>query len=319
MATIDKKGVLHGSVYNIVYRGYFDKQVAQMKPKKFKQTLASKESSLEFGLCSTTARVIRHAFGYTYGGYDGRMINRMNSAVRNGVTASQKARGERDMHDADLGFLNGFQFNNNSPLPKVLRARPQTCLDAENKICIELPAITRKDIQAPSVNVHNYVLRFVAIAFDFKKEVFCYNSVKEIKIGYKESFEGGVIRLDDEVIKGRLVMLSMSIHAYASDGFGGAQTFNSKAWSPSELIGAWHIEAETETETENSDNGKTYRIIPLYYPGNNILKEIASLREKAEATAKKRPDKTLWLKPKSKVKTDTGGGPPKGDIKFPEK
>ena len=316
MAIIDKRGILHGSVDNIVYRGYLDKQVAQIKPKKFKQTLASKESSLEFGLCSSTARVIRHAFGYTYSGYDGRMINRMNSAVRNGITASQKARGERDMNDADLSFLSGFQFNNNSPMPKVLRARPETYLDAENKMCVKLPAITQKDIQGPR-NGANYIIRFAAIAFDFKNRVFCYNSVKEIKIGYKLDFGGGVIQLEDEVIKGRLVLLSMSIHASANDGFGGIETLNSKTWSPCELIGAWHTAGESEGGKDN--NIKKDRMIEVAYCGNDILKAIARLREKAQVTINQQK-KAVQAKPKIeiKLKPDTGPVLPKGDIKFPE-
>lgn len=318
MAIIDKRGILHGSVNNIVYRGYLDKQVAQIKPKKFRQTLASKESSLEFGLCSSTARVIRYAFGYTYSGYDGRMINRMNSAVRNGITASQKARGERDMNDADLSFLSGFQFNNNSPMPKVLRARPETYLDAENKICVKLPAITQKDIQGPC-NGADYILRFAAIAFDFKNRVFCYNSVKEIKIGYKLNFEGGVIQLEDEVIKGRLVLLSMSIHASGNDGFGGIKTHNSKAWSPCELIGAWHIAGESEGDKDNTI--KKDRMIEIAYCGNDILQAIARLREKAQAKVNEQK-KAVLARPKPKIesesKPDTGPVLPKGDIKFPE-
>lgn len=42
MAIIDKKGVLHGAVSNIVYRSYRNLQIAQIKPEKVRQTLKSK-------------------------------------------------------------------------------------------------------------------------------------------------------------------------------------------------------------------------------------------------------------------------------------
>ncbi|WP_256012514.1 hypothetical protein [Desertivirga xinjiangensis] len=319
MAIIDRNGILHGSMANNVYKGYRNRQVIQGKPKEFKQTLASKASGLEFGLCSTTAKAIRHAFIHTYSGYDGQMINRMNSAVRNGVSASRKACGERDVHDADLSFLQGFQFNNNSPMDKVLRARPQTYLDAENKICINLPPISIYDIKGPGDSNTQYALRFVAIAFDFKKEVYCYNSVKEIKIAYMQDFEGGVIRLEDAAIKGRLVMLSMSIHGYKDDGFGGLETINSKAWSPSELIGAWQIAGESEVAETNDEEAPAYRVIELVYWGNRILDEIKRLRQKAGAP-KKVPQKARAEnpKPRSEPWPVSIFELPKGDIGFPK-
>ena len=110
MAIIDKKGALHGSVSNIVYRTWRDLNVVQTKPSRVKQTLSSKEAGLEFGLCSSTARVMREAFCWAYKGCDGGMVNRFTSAVRKSVLASPKKRGERDIHAADLSFLKVFSL-----------------------------------------------------------------------------------------------------------------------------------------------------------------------------------------------------------------
>ena len=92
MALIDRRGVLHGSVSNMVYRSYRGQQIAQLKPAKVKQTVTSKEAGLEFGLASSTARAIRQAFANVFPGNDGRMSNRLTVAVRKCIASSDKER-----------------------------------------------------------------------------------------------------------------------------------------------------------------------------------------------------------------------------------
>ncbi|WP_256012362.1 hypothetical protein [Desertivirga xinjiangensis] len=291
MARIDKNGIIHGSKANDVYREYQGKQVIQSKPKEFKQTPNSQEGNLEFSLSSTTAMAIRHAFGYTYAGYDGKMVNRLNSAVYSCILASSKERGERDLNDADLSYLEGFQFNNNSPTDKVFKKKPKAYLDAENKILIDIPSLSYYDIK--SSHTGDYLLRFVVIAFHFKNKAFHYNGLKEITIRRGETLEGGEIRLEDELLKGRVIMLSMSLHGYHNDHFGGVQTINSSSWSPSEILAAWHIPAGGPEDETVAINNKP---LGLTYNGNEYLDKIAQLRNKV-----KTKKKTRGLKAKRKL------------------
>ena len=179
MAIVDRSGKVRGAISNLVYRSYRSLNIIQSKPAKVKQTIASKESGLEFGLCSNAACEIRKAFNPAYSGYDGAMINRFTGLVRKGLQAcTTKERGYRDMHDADLSFLQGFQFNANSPLDKVLKVRPIASLE-ENSIRVSLPAFSvRRDIKWLP-NALKCTLRIVAISFDFRKKVFSYLGCKE--------------------------------------------------------------------------------------------------------------------------------------------
>ncbi len=109
MAIIDTRGRLHGKIGPVVYRTVGNTNIAQIKAAKVRQTYATKESAIEFGLASNTAKVIRKAlYPLTYTA-DGGMINRLNTAVLKCIkTAEGKEKGERDLHDADLRPLEGF-------------------------------------------------------------------------------------------------------------------------------------------------------------------------------------------------------------------
>ncbi|WP_207424494.1 hypothetical protein [Desertivirga brevis] len=311
MAVIDTKGVIHGSVSNIVYRSWRDLNVVQMKPNKVKQTLSSKEASLEFGLCSSTARIIRQAFKWTYKGYDGGMINRCTSAVRKAVSASAKERGERDIHDGDMSFLKGFQFNNNSPVDKVLRVRASAELSQENKVIIHLPAVTENDIRG--CDAAYYIIRFTVVAFDFRKRVYSYVSTKDIRIGSREGYAGGSMELDELVPEGRLVAVCMSIHAYSQVFIEEMETVNSSKWSPAELLNVWQLPSVENMDIRTSKITKSFRANDqdwvFDYEGLEMLKRIAKLRDKAVKVNK--PSSKLTFSTNK-----TGPDLPKGDIKF---
>jgi hypothetical protein len=307
MAIIDKKGVHHGRIANTIYRTYRGKQIGQSKPLRVKQTVKTKEAGHEFGLCSSTAKTFRRAFGYAYKAHDGGMVNRLTGKVRKAVsTCMQKECGERDIHDAELQYLKGFQFNANSPLDSVLNARPQVQFTEDNKIKVYLPAIKIADIKG--IKANKYILRLVGIGFNFKKEVYSYNSYREIEISNKQPWEGGEILLDEGFAKGRLVLLSMSLHGYTDDGYQGLDCVNSKEWSPCEIIGAWHAHGELD-DTQITPSIVGLVTWPAVYAGNKLLLEIARLR------ANTTPKKPLVKGSEPSAKNSYNGSrPPGGDI-----
>ena len=202
--------------------------------------------------------------------------------------------------------LKGFPFQCNFPLHKVLSVRPQVEFTGDNKIKIFLPAIKKSDIKG--VKADKYILRFVGIGFNFRKEVYSYNSYREIEISHKQSWEGGEILLDEGFANGRLVLLSMSIHGYMEDGYQGMDCVNSKQWSPCEIIGAWHAHGELEdADTKQAD--EVVLSLKTPYEGNNALRQIARLRKKAQ------PQKPLVKSAKATFSNSAGGfNLPEGDI-----
>ena len=279
MANIDSKGILHGGVSNIIYRTYRGEQIAQIKPDRVKQTMDTKEAGLEFGLCSSTAKVVRKAFARTYKAYDGKMINRLSGKVRKAVTGCKhKERGERDIHDAELSHLIGFQFNAASPMEKALSIRPELQFTAENQIKIYLPQIKSSGIKGPAAS--KYILRLLAISFNFKKDVYSYSSYREVVIDAENPWNGGEILMEG-FADGRLVLLSMSLHAYEKDDFGGMDCLNSQSWSPSEIIGAWHANGVLDEPDMKAGIHNGVETMLGKYIGNQSLEKLAKLRGKS--------------------------------------
>ncbi|WP_207532087.1 hypothetical protein [Desertivirga arenae] len=308
MAKVDKKGKIRGTIGPNVHRTWRDIQVIQSKPKKKpKQTIGSKAAGLEFGMCSSIARGMREAFGWAYKAYDGGMINRFTTAVRSAVFASSKEVGERDIHDANLSFLKGFQFNNNSPLDKILKLRPSAELSEDNKVIVNLPPIAAKDIKSP--HAEEYGIRLLVISFDFKKGVYSNIAGKEIRITTKQSFEGGPIVFEETLPEGRLIAVSMSIYGYEKAFNGGMETINNVQWSPGEILNLWQLPIPAMKKAKIETKTCVYKDHDMGYQGNFSLQNIAWLRKKAA--------KSL-TKPLVKQAPKTPSAPdlPKGDISF---
>jgi len=313
MAVIEKDGALRGTVANYVYRRYRNLNIIQSKPGRVRQTLNSKKSSLEFGLCCSTAKQLRTAFQPVVMGYDGSMINRLNGLVRRSVQACRsKSAGQRDLHDAELSMLQGFQFNADSALSKVLKVRPEVSLTADRRVRVKIPALDRlTDIQAPARTSY-YILRAMVVAFDFKKELYCYAGHRDLLI---ESCTPAQDWLMDEVVpEGRVVMVSISLHAYLTNQLTDAVSINSKNWNPAELMGCWSVPAAEGQEEAHIEWPARARVMPdgehLFsgYVGRELLDEIRRLNEKYA----KKEDRGMVYR---KTEADTFRLPV-GDIRF---
>ncbi|WP_207534593.1 hypothetical protein [Desertivirga arenae] len=290
MAIVDKKGVLHGPVDNILYREYRGMQIAQIKPAKVKQTLASKEAGLEFGLAATTAASIRAVFLPGYKANDGAMANRLTTTTLKSIRAAiHKRRGERNIHDGDPNMFSGFQFNKNSPLDECLRVNPQVRTTEEGRIVVKLPAFTENELRGPAKGY--YVIRLMAVSFNFKTSLASYLSSKEIKINYGKGFEGAEIEVLESLPPGRLVLLGMFVHAYNWDTFDGYTRLNSKTWSPGAIIGGWQAPEQEEPEMTNRlEKEKAVvgdvKMYPLSYSGVEIQRKFEDIWAKQDKKVK---------------------------------
>ncbi|SKB77419.1 hypothetical protein SAMN05660226_03062 [Parapedobacter luteus] len=150
MALRDKNGKIRGKIDNIVYRGYKEKQIMQIAPKRVKQTLSTKLSALEFGLAARQAKFIRSIFDNVYEEYDGNMVRRLTAKVAACIRTAESEIGERDLHDADLNQLKGFSFNENALFEKLVAVPPSFNVAPNGTIRFKLgPFIPADDIVYP--------------------------------------------------------------------------------------------------------------------------------------------------------------------------
>lgn len=277
MATIDKKGIIHGRAGSLIYRGLGDGQVVQGIPSKMRQSVATKASSLEFGLASTTARAIRHYFfGASYYG-DGGMINRFTQTVLKSIRAGNEAEtGLRDLHQADLSLIEGFEFNKNSTLAQSTIPLPEVVLLDDGSVQIDFPEILRHNIEFPN-DANNIVIRVMVLAIDFKKEIAKFLGTKDIKLGRTTNLKAETWEVEEKARQGNILLVSFALRYFAPDGFNlDAVCLNNKDLNPSGIIAARHVNIiGTEADTPWTDR----RLIAGYY-GNILMEEFKRIQSK---------------------------------------
>lgn len=238
---------------------------------------------MEFGLASSTAKVIRQVLDPAYSRYDGKMINRLNSAVSACIrNSSSKGRGDRDLHDGHLACLDGFQFNAASPLHEELQYQPECCLREDGKLLIRLPAQQLK--RRKSHYRAEYTLRLLVTAIDFRQEWTRYLKHEDITLAYNLAFEGREWLVED-IPAGNIILVSLSLQATEYNSMHEPQSLNTKEWSPSAILAAYSTGGQ-EPELQGAEGKATYEerreagyIVLGSYFGNQILQAILLIRE----------------------------------------
>lgn len=277
MAVIDSKGYVRGAVGPSVFRRAWGKNIVQAKPRKVKQTAATIESSSEFGLISSTAACIRHAFAPAIRYYDGRVVGRATSAVSASIRGSaDTVRCRRDLHDGDLSNLVGLEFNNNSLLQDVLRLRAEVGRDSSGQVQVHLPALDmRRDLRLPEFlknKGYRMQVRFLLIGFNFRENYYEYIDHSELEYRRGEQSEAQTITFDSKVPSGCMLLLSMSVSLYGSNDFDREDVLlNNLQFSPCALIGAWQSEGVISlTDPKPLVEERQGRFM-MGYSGNEIL------------------------------------------------
>ena len=278
MGILRKNGNISGKVGNIVHRVWGNETIVQGMPRKFKQTFSSIECSAEFGLASSTAARLREIFSAAFQYRDGKMVNRLNKKVLEALRASpEKGRGDRDLHDASLEPLLGFQFNNNSPLNEVLNVRPTSSF-SEGKLRVSIPSFDAyKAIKG--LSCLKYRLRLLVMAVDFRNEWSQYIGHQDMEVRERGDFPGAEISFDD-IPEGTILMASLSLHALNQNSLGEIQELNSEKWCPAEIILAVHnpVQKPVELSPEEARFLQDKRMY-FVYCGNTILLKMQKLRE----------------------------------------
>jgi hypothetical protein len=290
MAIIDNRGNIRGAVGPNVFRHSRGKNIIQAKPRKYKQTAASIASAAEFGLISSSAAVIRHAFKPAYRYYDGHAVGRMTSAVGRSLrSAAGTIRGHRDLHDGDLSGLLGTEFNGNSLLKDVLPVQPRISRDKTGAVLVQMPAWNMKtDLKLPRELMykgHQIKVRFLLVAFSFRESYYEYVDNQELEYLLHQNAGAQELRLSGDIPQGCLLLLSMSVSLYGSHGLDeGFVLLNSAAFSPAALVAGWQEPGliPLKQATAGPAEERPSRMV-IDYAGNRLL---AGLQKRIEQQAR---------------------------------
>lgn len=287
MAKINNKGMVSGSAGSVVYRNYRGMNIIQGKPRHFQQSSESIKASTEFGLSSSAAAIIRSAFEPAYLHRDGEAAARstqlVHRSIRNSLTAVM---GQRDLHDGDLRFLEGMDFNVRSKLSEVFQVSHQVSRDEQGRVMVSLGAIEAKTaIRLPGwmqKQASRYRIRFSLIGFNFRKEYYEYLEFRDLEIGRNEKREAQQILFQTAPPKDQLLLLSMTLMAYSGRNMEeGAVLLNSRECSPCALIAAFAA-AEVgdlpgralEPDVAGIPEHRQGRIVLTGYEGNRLIRKL---------------------------------------------
>ncbi|WP_069661045.1 hypothetical protein [Arcticibacter eurypsychrophilus] len=283
MATIDKRGMLHGTAGSVIYLECRGKNIIQGKARTFKQTEKTIRSATEFGLSSSAAAVIRTAFEPAYFFKDGTAAYRSTQLVYRSILNNVSGeKGKRDLHDGDLSALNGLDFNANSKLHEVLQMSHSVGRNAAGLVSVTLGSLnTKTEIKRPKGANGAYMkhrIRLMLVAFNFREEYYENLGFQDLDLEGYQNFKGQVINFTESVPDGCLAMVSMSLMLYSTI----CQTdesilLNSAAFSPCAIIGAFQSEKPSqyplkEVNMQPSDYpGREGKITVMFYKGNFLL------------------------------------------------
>ncbi|HEY5750655.1 MAG TPA: hypothetical protein VIU12_31550 [Chryseolinea sp.] len=118
----------------------------------------TRENNQEFSHAGQAGKLLRKAFqSVLRNTADGRVASRLTKQMMVALKADATSdRGQRNVVDGELGFLQGFEFNNNSHLGSVLTAQYTTSIDrATGKMAANLPKfVPMNNVFAPPGATH---------------------------------------------------------------------------------------------------------------------------------------------------------------------
>ena len=135
----------------------------------------ARENQAEFSRAGKAGRVLRHAFNTLLQNAKGkRVIARLNKELMKAIKADAiNPRGLRNVVNGNLGFLRGFEFNNNANLKTTLSVVCTTSINrATGTATVEVPSLVPSEaIKAPEGATH-YRIVCGAAAINFEAETF---------------------------------------------------------------------------------------------------------------------------------------------------
>ncbi|EOR93654.1 hypothetical protein ADIARSV_3163 [Arcticibacter svalbardensis MN12-7] len=300
MATIDNKGMVHGTAGSVIYRTYRGKNIIQGKAKVFKQTEKTKRSATEFGISSSSAAVLRTAFEPAYFFKDGTAAYRSTQMVYRSILNNVSGeKGKRDLHDGDLSFLQGLDFNANSKLNEFLQMSHSVSKSEEGLVRVTLGSLnTKTGIKRPKNASGAYMkhrIRLMLVAFNFREEYYENLGFQDMDLEGYQSFEGQVITFTEKIPEDCLALVSMSLMLYSTV----SQTnesilLNSVAFSPCAIIGVFQSEKPSEyplKEVEMQPShypGREEKIKGMFYKGNLLVMVLVNKTNKQTGESNKR-------------------------------
>lgn len=242
---IAANGAIRGLVGNLVARKIGNQQILQSRPRKAKQTVATKKASIDFGQASNAGGFVRSALSDTHLNlYDSHMVGRLNGQILRAMRANpDQIPGKMSLQHGKLNRLANFQFNEKSNTQDYLNFDIELSLHENNLLTIDIPKF-KKDRDITFLDAAGKMIVVInAMAIDFVKAEYHIVSYTEIEIncaqleGWREAER---IEVDCTPVMGCVTFVGLSV-LYFNNSRGRDILINSKALHPASIVGAFNI------------------------------------------------------------------------------
>ncbi|WP_449435683.1 hypothetical protein [Pedobacter steynii] len=239
MGRLDGK-YIRGLVGDAVFKKVGKKQVVQGKSKKkIKQSPATKKAASIFGKASNLASDIRVTLAQTIGDHDGSMVSRFtgeNALILNSAFIPETK--TFNFSVASFDKLNGFEFNIDSPVRKLLFAQPAV-ITTDEAIKIALPEMNiPKDLKFPTEG-NNCIFAFQLALFDLENYRCLNQETQSIEIKYEyKPLTVAAKEFSFTAQPGCLCIINVTLR-YFTKTFAGNLGINSKSFNPAAILKAF--------------------------------------------------------------------------------
>lgn len=238
MARLNNNKQFVGRIGNVVIKQIGKTIIVQSSPHNIKQTIATKKSSNEFLQCSTWSKHLRNCLNpFLNDCSDTFMYKRFTSVVYKAIQQNNSLpKGERTALNSDMSFLNGFEFNTNSPLSNSISISPIISLNNQNQIHIILPEFDPKTAIKFPKNIFDAELLFYIIATDMVPSNTFDEMYMSIPIHYDSDTISETFWLSPVIQSQRLIVVCAKLFFYKSTIFTPKDYINTKAFNPSQIV-----------------------------------------------------------------------------------
>jgi hypothetical protein len=278
MAIQDNKGYLRGKVGPVVYRSSDGVRIVQSVPRKFEQALVTQLNGHEFGLASNLASIMRQVLASTVDCVDGKIMYRLTGTVRNCLHQTDKAIGDRDLHDANLEAFKGFELNINAPFEKTLKKHPALKVTETGEIIFNLNLDNpEKDLVLLGKEKEvNAVIKVTSIAFNFRKEEIQLIDHVEFRISRGKATELSWLS-DKNLPAGSFLLVVLSLHYSKQGWMGNQQSVIDLEYTSSGIMDAFHV-TDKMIDKGDEDHFIPTHALPTPMP-NKMMKKLRKMQD----------------------------------------
>jgi hypothetical protein len=213
MATQQELLKLTGKIGDLIHYRSRKKFLTKTAPTEVKQTEDTKKSAKDFGTATKWAGIVRKLCGnLTKTHADDDVINRLNKLFINTLkTAPVELKGNKQLRDANLNLLQGFELNRWTAFDKLVLQAPQFLFNSTGDCKVSFNAMPMaKTVIAPR-NADEVVFELVLINLELNGEQYEKFTPHPLQVPLDQAMPSASIKLELDLSGNRLLLLMAGV------------------------------------------------------------------------------------------------------------